>query len=241
MDVAVALHLRPGEQVLLGPPGERKRPGVEAGRRDLSLIASTKALGRTVRIDNRDDIDGPGNNSYLYFDADGRATVVAWDHNLALNGGAKLGGRLRFEQRWRDDQDGTAWRVRPSAKLTVPLGDKQDPSLVLSEEAFFNLNTTPLQRKEGLERLRTTAFVTSKNIFDRLYWDAIYDNGVVYFTSTQGGVFVVGNVGDDDAARLDDRLRAAARRTRSPERRSPVRRAPAASTARCPRRRPACR
>lgn len=79
---------------------------------------------------------------------------------LARIGGAKLGGRLRFEQRWRDDQDGTAWRVRPSAKLTVPLGDKQDPSLVLSEEAFFNLNTTPLQRKEGLERLRTTALLS---------------------------------------------------------------------------------
>ena len=39
---------------------------------------------------NFDDIEGPGNNSYLYFDPDtGVATVVAWDHNLAFGG---LGG-----------------------------------------------------------------------------------------------------------------------------------------------------
>lgn len=43
---------------------------------------------------NFDDIAGPGNNSYLYFDPDtGVATVVAWDHNLALSGmGAGFGG-----------------------------------------------------------------------------------------------------------------------------------------------------
>lgn len=42
-------------------------------------------------IDNFDDIAGPGNNSYLRWDAEtGLITVVAWDHNLALgvtNGG----------------------------------------------------------------------------------------------------------------------------------------------------------
>ena len=46
-------------------------------------------------IDNFDDIDGPGNNSYLFWDsATKKFTVVAWDHNLAFGsspGGA--GGR----------------------------------------------------------------------------------------------------------------------------------------------------
>ena len=38
-----------------------------------------------------DDIDGPGNNSYLFWDsATGMFTVVAWDHNLAF--GASMGG-----------------------------------------------------------------------------------------------------------------------------------------------------
>ncbi|MGB5168927.1 MAG: CotH kinase family protein, partial [Acidimicrobiia bacterium] len=36
-------------------------------------------------IDNFDDINGPGNNSYLYYDSDTEIfTVVAWDHNLAF-------------------------------------------------------------------------------------------------------------------------------------------------------------
>jgi len=46
-------------------------------------------------IDNFDDIDGPGNNSFLEYDTDaGTFTVVAWDHNLAFgtqNGGG-MGG-----------------------------------------------------------------------------------------------------------------------------------------------------
>jgi spore coat protein CotH len=39
-------------------------------------------------LGNFDDIDGPGNNSYLYANPDTRRmTVVAWDHNLALTDG----------------------------------------------------------------------------------------------------------------------------------------------------------
>ncbi|ANP72358.1 CotH kinase family protein [Cryobacterium arcticum] len=46
--------------------------------------------------DNFDDIDGPGNNSYLRYDSTtGLMTVVAWDANLSfgtLNGGGAMGG-----------------------------------------------------------------------------------------------------------------------------------------------------
>ena len=42
---------------------------------------------------NFDDISGPGNNSYLYFDRKSeRFTVVAWDHNLALSQFGAMGG-----------------------------------------------------------------------------------------------------------------------------------------------------
>ncbi len=38
-------------------------------------------------INNFDNIDGPGNNSYLFWDsATNKFTVVAWDHNLAFGG-----------------------------------------------------------------------------------------------------------------------------------------------------------
>lgn len=39
-------------------------------------------------VENFDDIDGPGNNSYLYYDSNTEQfTVVAWDHNLAFGVG----------------------------------------------------------------------------------------------------------------------------------------------------------
>lgn len=42
-------------------------------------------------LDNFDDIEGPGNNSYLYWDAEnGQFTVVPWDYNLAF--GQRPGG-----------------------------------------------------------------------------------------------------------------------------------------------------
>lgn len=44
-------------------------------------------------INNFDDIDGPGNNSYLYYDTELELfTVVAWDHNLAFGSGPGGGG-----------------------------------------------------------------------------------------------------------------------------------------------------
>jgi spore coat protein CotH len=44
-------------------------------------------------LDNFDDIDGPGNNSYLYYNpATGVFAVVPWDHNLALGGFSGGGG-----------------------------------------------------------------------------------------------------------------------------------------------------
>ena len=47
-------------------------------------------------INNPDDIDGRGNNSYLYYDAaTGEFTVVPWDHNLAFGVTNGAGGRNR--------------------------------------------------------------------------------------------------------------------------------------------------
>ncbi len=57
----------------------------------LDVDAFARYLAFEELIDNFDDIDGPGNNSYLYWDeATDRFTVVAWDHNLAF--GASPGG-----------------------------------------------------------------------------------------------------------------------------------------------------
>lgn len=63
----------------------------------LDTAAFARYLAFETLVDNFDDIDGPGNNSYLWWDADTtKMTVVAWDHNLAFglrpNGGGARGG-----------------------------------------------------------------------------------------------------------------------------------------------------
>lgn len=57
----------------------------------LDVDAFATYLAFQELVDNFDDIDGPGNNSYLsYDDANGLMTVVNWDLNLAF--GASPGG-----------------------------------------------------------------------------------------------------------------------------------------------------
>ncbi|HSN44533.1 MAG TPA: CotH kinase family protein, partial [Propionibacteriaceae bacterium] len=56
----------------------------------LDVDAFARYLAFEELIDNFDDIDGPGNNSYLWWNRGTQAmTVVAWDHNLAF--GARPG------------------------------------------------------------------------------------------------------------------------------------------------------
>ena len=59
----------------------------------LDVQAFARYLAFEDLINNFDDIAGPGNNSYLYFDtATNLFTVVAWDHNLAFTSGFGPGG-----------------------------------------------------------------------------------------------------------------------------------------------------
>lgn len=61
------------------------------GMLDIDSFATYLAFEEV--IDNFDDIDGPGNNAYLFWDSStGRFTVVAWDHNLAFGGSPTGGG-----------------------------------------------------------------------------------------------------------------------------------------------------
>src|SRR4051795_7850297 len=43
---------------------------------------------------------------------------------FAKIGTGKLNGRVRLEQRWRRNVDGTGWRVRPYLKYSLPLKGK---------------------------------------------------------------------------------------------------------------------
>ena len=67
----------------------------EAGLPDrLDVEAFATYLALEDLMDNDDAIDGPGNNSYLWWDETaGRMTVVAWDHNLTFGVSNRPGGQ----------------------------------------------------------------------------------------------------------------------------------------------------
>ena len=79
--------------------------------------------------------------------------------NIAEIGPGKLSARLRFEQRWRENIDGTGWRTRPYLKYSVPLKGKT--ALNLTSETFINLNTTDFQRQKGVDRMRNAIGITT--------------------------------------------------------------------------------
>ena len=81
--------------------------------------------------------------------------------NLGKVGGGQLSGRLRLEQRWRDGQTGTGWRLRPSLRYTILFTSRSKVGLTLSEEPFLDLNTTSFQSVHGLERLRSLVAITT--------------------------------------------------------------------------------
>ncbi|GIF39529.1 CotH kinase family protein [Actinoplanes xinjiangensis] len=61
--------------------------------RHLDVAAFARYLAFQELVKNTDDIDGPGNNSYLrYTTGKDQFTVVAWDHNLAFGGMGGGGG-----------------------------------------------------------------------------------------------------------------------------------------------------
>jgi len=138
----------------------------------------------TVRFsDNRSGLYEVESNTLLGYRLDKTVTVWAgYTHNPQYSGGdftvmehrareqvtfdgfakigaGKLNGRIRFEQRWRENVDGTGWRVRPYLKYSVPIAGKT--ALNLSTEPFFNLNTTTFQRRAGLDRVRNLVTVST--------------------------------------------------------------------------------
>lgn len=79
--------------------------------------------------------------------------------NIAKVGPFNLNARMRLEERWRDGQAGTGWRLRPYVKLSMPIHGKTN--LNLTHESFINLNTTGFQKVAGYDRWRTGISVST--------------------------------------------------------------------------------
>ena len=76
-------------------------------------------------------------------------------------GPGMLSARLRAEQRWRSNVDGTGWRVRPFVRYTIPLRPGQATAITFTSEPFFDLNTTRFQTRPGLDRIRNVVAFTT--------------------------------------------------------------------------------
>ena len=77
---------------------------------------------------------------------------------FAMIGKVKLSGRMRLEERWREGITGTAFRLRPQVKASLPIAGKT--TLTVSSEAFIDLNNTAFQSVDGTERMRNAIYVT---------------------------------------------------------------------------------
>ncbi len=75
----------------------------------LDIDAFATYLAMEDLLGNFDDIDGPGNNSYLYYDTAAQMfTVVPWDHNLAFGATNRGGAGAPAIRTQQSDQTGVA-------------------------------------------------------------------------------------------------------------------------------------
>jgi hypothetical protein len=74
--------------------------------------------------------------------------------NIAKIGPGTVSLRLRFEQRWREGEPGTGWRMRPFVRYALPIANHGKTTLNFSHESFVNLNTTSFQTPAGEARMR---------------------------------------------------------------------------------------
>jgi hypothetical protein len=78
--------------------------------------------------------------------------------NVVQIGKVKVGGRIRVEERWRENASGTGWRMRPQIKASAPIIGKVNFNL--SHESFLNLNKNSFQTVSGLDRMRNAATIS---------------------------------------------------------------------------------
>lgn len=107
--------------------------------------------------------------------------------NVAQIGLGKVSVRMRMEQRHRDHVDGTAWRVRPYVKYSMPFRKGGATSLTLSSEAFVNVKNTSFQKTEGLDRMRNLIAINQK-LSPKVAVEAGYLNQYTFVRGGDDGV-----------------------------------------------------
>jgi hypothetical protein len=74
--------------------------------------------------------------------------------SIAKLGTASLTGRVKLEERFRNDGGDMGLRLAPMVKLTVPFRPGSATALVVSHESFMQLNDTDWGQAKGYSRMR---------------------------------------------------------------------------------------
>jgi hypothetical protein len=76
-------------------------------------------------------------------------------------GGGTLSGRMRLEERWRNDGSDMGLRLRPQLRFALPFHAGSKTALVLSHESFVALNDTDWGQRRRYERMRNLIAITT--------------------------------------------------------------------------------
>ncbi|WP_111766869.1 CotH kinase family protein [Nakamurella deserti] len=176
----------------------------------LDVDAFATYLAVQTLVANADDIDGPGNNSYLRWDAaTGVFTVVAWDQNLSFGGmgggagGGMGGGGMRPRPDRATATDGSAAGTGDAAATPPADGESADGGVaggmggprggnVLSERFFADTAFAALYDAAVTQLTADYADGTAQSILDS--WTAVLTG--------QAGDLVATETVDSEAATI---------------------------------------
>ena len=134
------------------------RPGVTYAVNDRLRVSGGYRYGQALR-------DGPDQIEHRLWQQASYA--------LAEIGDARIAGRTRLEQRFREGESGTGWRLRQQLSLEHPLGESA-LRLAVSNEIFLGLEETDWGNADGLQENRARA--TLRWTAGGIGWEAGYLN-----------------------------------------------------------------
>lgn len=132
------------------------RPGVTYAVNERLKLSGGYRYGQSLR-------EGPDQIEHrLWQQAGYRITQLA---------GTRISGRTRLEQRFREGESGTGWRLRQQLSLEKPLAET-GIKLALSGEVFLGLTETSWGNADGLQEIRSRVAIKWKAA--GLGWEAGY-------------------------------------------------------------------
>lgn len=134
------------------------RPGIGYTVNDWLKISGGYRYGQTVR-------DGPDQIEHRLWQQA--------SYDLATLGEAKIAGRTRLEQRFRENESDTGWRVRQQFSIEHPLANS-GLRASLSDELLIGLKEADWGNADGLQENRARA--TIKWSAGGIGWEAGYLN-----------------------------------------------------------------